>query len=58
MAVKRETIHNLVCQKLVPTYWCDINKFPKICPQKLLLTYRRDILIGEYIWYPFCKSTL
>ena len=38
---KKETIHDLVWQKLVPTYRRDINKFPKICLRK----YFR--LIGE-----------
>ena len=46
MVVKRKTIHNLVWQKLVPTYRRDINKFPKICIRKYFRllarrTYRR-----------------
>ena len=40
MAVKRKTIHNLVWQKLVPTYRREINNFPQIC---LSPTYRRDV---------------
>ena len=34
MAVERNTIHNLVWQKLVPTYRRDINKFPNIYLKK------------------------
>ena len=34
MAVERNTIHNLVWQKLVPTYRWDINKFPNIYLKK------------------------
>ena len=42
MAVKRKTIHNLVWQKLVPTYRREINKFTNL-PLKILPTYRSDV---------------
>ena len=47
MAVKRQMIHNLVWQNLVPTNWRDINKLTNIC----LIKYMYFRLIGvTYLW--------
>ena len=52
MAIKRKTIHNLVWQKLLPTYKHDINKFPKFCLRKYFqLTYRRVYMILLFFCY-------